>query len=136
MFNPVADLEMRDVLKAYEEIREGANDPANAGTSWRVGYTPVHIIHTSVLRNFWRKTPQKWNGVWGDDVDLYDGLAGSHRMTAQGRVRRRGDGRRCKGLTQGRYSNPPFEVARVAACFFIMARESKRRWSVVGVSAR
>ena len=38
-----------------------------------VGYTPVHVIHTSVLRNFWRETQAKWNGVWGDDVDLYDG---------------------------------------------------------------
>lgn len=66
VFNPAADLEMRGVLKAYEEIREGAHDPANAGTSWRVGYTPVHIMHTSVLRNFWRRTPTKWNGIWGD----------------------------------------------------------------------
>ena len=47
-------------------------NPANAGTSWRVGHTPVHIVHTSVLRKFWRETPTKWNGVWGDDVDLYD----------------------------------------------------------------
>ena len=73
VFNPVADLEMRDVQYAYGMILEGAHDPANSGTSWRIGYTPVHIVHTSLLRKFWRETPTKWHGVWGDDVDLYDG---------------------------------------------------------------
>ena len=66
-------------MTAYERVLEGAHDPANSGTSWRIGYTPVHIVHTSLLRKFWRETPTKWHGVWGDDVDLYDG----HRYSGE-----------------------------------------------------
>ena len=65
-------LEMRDVQAAYEEILEGAHDPANSGTSARIGASPVFIVHTSLLRCFWTDRGTKWLGHWAEDVDFDD----------------------------------------------------------------